>query len=59
MWELSTEEYLTLQGAYVNVDAAVNLLEAWAERKHSIEVSMIIEKIKPEIEACGEIFKKH
>lgn len=57
--EFSLEEYLTLEEAYINMNAVANLLEAWVEREYSVEVSMLLEKVKPQLSTCKKIFERH
>ncbi len=59
MSEISTEDFVFLTDVAIELDSAVNLLDAWAEKNCILEASLIIDRIKPKVKAFNEFIRKH
>ena len=59
MPEISTEDFIFLTDVAIELDSAVNLLDAWAEKNCILEASLITDRIKPKVKAFYVFVRKH
>lgn len=53
------EDICKLREICIDIKALANLLDAWAEKEYLIEISMILEKMKPRVEEFENILEKY
>ncbi len=53
------EDIYKLREIFIDIKALTNLLDAWAEKEYMIEISMILERMKPRVEEFKNILEKY
>ncbi len=59
MENFTMDEFIKVEEIYQDVSAAINLLDAWAEKKNDLEATIIVEKIKSKLDDFKKIIKNH
>ncbi len=58
MSEISSDDFALLTDIAIEINSAINLLDAWAEKNYIFEVSIIVERIKPKAKLLNKIVQR-